>query len=58
MKSEKEKKKYFYPKWSKMKTIKINDELHDRVSEFCNTKGMNIYRFTEEALKIHLSKQK
>lgn len=58
MKSENEKKKYHYPQWAKMKTIKINDELHDIVSEFCNTKGMNIYSFTEEALKIHLSKQK
>ena len=58
MKSEKEKKKYHYPQWANMKTIKINDELHDKVSEYCNTKGMNIYSFTEEALKIHLSKQK
>ncbi len=56
MKSEK--KKYHYPQWANMKTIKINDELHDKVSDYCNTKGMNIYSFTEEALKIHLSKQK
>lgn len=56
MKSEK--KKYHYPQWANMKTIKINDELHDKVSDYCNLKGMNIYSFTEEALKIHLSKQK
>jgi hypothetical protein len=56
MKSEK--KKYYYPQWAKMKTIKISNDLHDSIKEYCDENGINIYSFTEQALKIHLSKQK
>lgn len=58
MKSEKKEKKYHYPHWLKYKTIKINNDLHDTIKDFCDSKGLNIYSFTEEALKNHLSKQK
>jgi hypothetical protein len=53
-----EKKKYYYPQWAKQKTIKIDNDLHDKIKEYCDTNGINIYSFTEQALKLHLSNKR
>ena len=41
---------------NKLKTIKIKEELHDRLKSYCDINGLKIGRLIEKIISTHLEK--
>jgi hypothetical protein len=49
---------YSYKKMKKIKNIKISEESHKLLKEYCEEKGLKIYKFLETLIKKTCEKEK